>query len=71
VRRVRLAAGAALPLALEECYALLIVISGVADLGGPTVAGDEAVLLPRGWRGVITPARESRKATFLLVLPRA
>jgi mannose-6-phosphate isomerase class I len=71
VRRVRLAAGRVLPLALDHHYALLIVIAGAVDLGGRSYAAEQAVLLPRGWRGEVAPAGDSRQPVFLLALPGA
>ena len=70
VRRVRLAAGGTLPLALDEHYALMIVTGGEVDLGGRRYGAEQALLLPRGWRGEIGPAGESRELAFLLTVPR-
>jgi hypothetical protein len=70
VRRIRLGAGGALPLALDEHYALLIVIAGAVDLGGRRYEAEQAVLLPRGWRGEVASARASGDPVFLLTLPR-
>ena len=70
VRRVRLDAGRVLSLALDDHYALLIVIAGEVDLGGRSYAAEQAVLLPRGWRGAVAPAGDLRQPVFLLTLPR-
>lgn len=70
VRRIRLAVGGTLPLALDEHYALLIVTGGAVELNGRSYAAEQALLLPRGWRGEIAPAGESHELAFLLTLPR-
>lgn len=70
VRRIRLSTGGSLPIALDEHYALMMVADGTVVLGGRRYGAEQAALLPRGWRGEIAPAGDSRQPVFLLILPR-
>ena len=70
VRRVRLERGAALELASEADYALVMITGGELALAGGTYGAEQALFLPRGYRVELTPANPAQPLVLLLATPR-
>ncbi len=70
VRRVRLEGRASLELKPVAEYALLMVIEGELALAGGTYGAERALLLPRGYRAGLIPAKPAQPLVLLLATPR-
>jgi hypothetical protein len=70
VRRVRLEGGAGLKLKPVADYALLMVVEGELALAVGTYRAEQALLLPRGYRGELIPVNPAQPLVLLLALPR-
>ncbi|MCB1676420.1 MAG: hypothetical protein KDI01_09015 [Halioglobus sp.] len=70
VRRVRIQPGGSVPLAPLRDYALAMVVAGELALAGRVYRAEQAVLLPRGWEGLLSTGNPVQSLTFLLALPR-
>jgi hypothetical protein len=71
LRRLRIAPGARLPLAITGPYALMIIEAGVIELSGRGYKAKQAAWLPGGWQGVLTLAQAAPPVDLLLALPRS
>ena len=47
-----------------------MVVEGEMTLGGVNYQAEQALLLPRHWQGVLTPANPAQPLVLLLALPR-
>ncbi len=70
VRRITLCGGAHLSVEIREAYGLLMVFAGVLHLPGATYGSEQALFLPRGWRGVLDSAQAAQPLVLLWALPR-
>ncbi len=70
VRRGTLQAGCSWPFEALPSYGILIVISGSLELDGNRYRAEQALLLPRTWRGLLCPSQAPQPLVFLLALPR-
>jgi len=71
VRRIRLEPGVRLAQGPLQDYNLVIVVGGELALDGRRYRPEQALLLPRSWRGQLTPANTAQPLVLLLALPRA
>ncbi len=70
VRRGTLQAGGSWAVETLPSFSILIVIAGSLELGGDRYQAEQAVLLPRGWRGLLRASQAPQPLVFLLALPR-
>jgi hypothetical protein len=56
----------------ESCpdYRILMVLSGSLDVAGVPYGPEQAVLLPRLWRGLLAAAEGAQPPVFLVARPR-
>ena len=71
VRRIRIEPGARLAQEPLRDYGLVIVVVGELALNGRCYRPEQALLLPRAWRGQLTPANTAQPLVLLLAQPRA
>lgn len=71
VRRIRVEPNACLAQGPLQDYGLVIVVGGELALDGRSYGAEQALLLPRAWRGRLTPANTAQPLVLLLALPRA
>jgi len=71
VRRVRLEGGASIALEPIPDYALVMVTEGELALDSGTYGAEQALLLPRGYRGRLIPANPAQSLVLLLAIPRS
>lgn len=70
VLRYQLAVGQKIDLPAQVEYALLMVIKGAVELGDQVIEAEEAVLLPKSWRGVGVQNRSNDEICFLIAHPK-
>lgn len=70
VRRITLCGSARLGVEIRDAYGLLMVVSGVLHLLGATYGSERALLLPRGWTGVLDTAQAAQPLVLLWAVPR-
>jgi len=70
VRRITLGGGACLGVEPLDTYGLLMVVSGTLQLAGACYPAERALLLPRGWAGVLDSAQAARPLVLLWAVPR-
>lgn len=70
VRRITLAGGARLEVEARDSYALLMVVAGALQVAGACYREERALLLPRGWAGVLDSAQAAQPLVLLWALPR-
>ena len=70
VRRITLQGVARLDLEAGQHYALLMVVAGSLRLGGAAFRAEQAMLLPRGWAGVLESAQAAQPLVLLWAVPR-
>jgi hypothetical protein len=71
VQRLTLRAGVGQRVEAGSNYALLMVVTGVLELGGERYGAEQALLLPRGWRGLLAAPEASAPLVLLLARPRS
>jgi mannose-6-phosphate isomerase class I len=70
VQRVTLQAGRHWQLEAGASYALLMVVAGTLELAASRYGPEQAVLLPRLWRGIVRASGHSVPLVLLLARPR-
>lgn len=70
VRRVTLWGGASFDVETGDDYGLLMVVAGIMQLAGAAYRPEQALLLPRGWAGVIASAQAAQPLVLLSAAPR-
>ena len=70
VWRIRLEREAPFTPNAMKAYGILMVVEGEMTLGGHNYQAEQALLLPRHWQGVLTPANPAQPLVLLLALPR-
>jgi hypothetical protein len=71
VQRLTVQAGFGQRVEAGSNYALVMVVAGVLELGGGRYGVEQALLLPRGWRGVLAAPEASTPLVLLLAKPRS
>jgi len=71
VQRMTIGAGRSCSTGAGESYALLMVVTGVLELAGARYGAEQALLLPRRWRGVLAAPEAAAPLVLLLARPRA
>ena len=70
VHRITLQGGARLDLEAGNSYGLLMVAAGSLLLAGAAFRAEQAMLLPRGWAGVLESAQAAQPLVLLWAVPR-
>jgi len=70
VQRLTMGAGMQSQVESGPSYALLLVVTGVLELAGSRYGPEQAVLLPRMWRGAVLAPQASAPLVLLLARPR-
>ncbi len=70
VFRITLAGGQAHAVPAADSYALTITVKGTLEAGGKRAGAEEALLLPRHWRGRLAPVEPDGELVVLLARPR-
>jgi hypothetical protein len=71
VRRIRIEPGMQLPLQLQDCYGLVMLVEGSLAVSGKVFGPEQALLLPRGAQLTLAPLQAAEPLVLLLALPRA